>query len=643
MKIAKYFVLSLFGLLTAGMMSSCSDDPTDGDAPRLFRPVASLETNNNSVIATWDNIAGATQYTLNLFKVTGTDEAGNNTYALYKTATCEKSPFTFDDLEWDEKYKVQISASGAKSSEVYETSDVTISYPTTLKSVKTIESAARVTWDNGEKEETTPETPEEDKSCSGTCQCEGCGKGDQCTCVDCHCPNCKATEEEEVPAEEETPANTVTVIKAIVAVPVDGGERIVKIIDEKTFKAGYTDITGLNPQTQYYFIAYTTDVESEFNNSTYAGRLTASTNKAIDFDTKYGAGMWLDIRDYDEKMAKDTLKTEQFWEQVQDGMTIILRGDFDYKVNNSIKINRSVRFVTASTLGTNARFISSGGITMDTEANVDWVEFENVDFISDKVANDDNPIATNTDQGWGGRQVWNMNNTKSTLKKLSFKGCSITGYRAFIRAQQSTDNINEIVIDGCTINCIGDQGVFTTTNKAADWQKITLKNSTITNIVLLADLRATAGPLTFNVENCTFCYAPKETTANANTPMWRLNGNANTITLNVSNSLFGPTMATESSAGESIHTYTAGTAGSIFVNANTGTEEEPKPTPLISVSKSFKTDFIWWANDKGVTYPLDGLQELGMNETKLWSNPTKGEFRIKANLPESGLGAPMWY
>lgn len=646
MKSLKYFVISLFGLLLTGVMSSCDDDLKDGNAPRLFRPVASLETNNNSIITTWDNISGATSYTLKLFKVTGTDEAGNNIYELYKTVTCESSPYTFDDLEWDEKYKVAITCNGTdKSSGEYETSDASIPYPTTLKSVKTIESAARVTWDNGKKEETAVPAEEETVGCSsGGCSCEGCGKGDACTCENCQCPNCKSSEEDDDDASSEEETTPITVIKAIVAVPVNGGERIVKIINSSTFEQGYTDIMGLDAQTQYYFIAYTTDDESEFNNSTYAGRLSGTTGKAIDFDEKYGAGMWVDIRNYDEKEAKDTLKSETFWNEVvtKDGMTIILRGDFDYKVNNSIAIDKSVRFVTASTLGSNARFVSSGGITLAKGVDVDWLEFENVDFISDKALNGDNDVKTNTDKGWGGRQVFNINNTGSTLKKLSFKGCTVTGYRAFVRAQQATDNINEIVVDGCTLNCIGDQGVFTTTNKAADWQKVTLKNSTVTNIIMLCDLRATAGALTFNIENCTFCYAPLETTANANTPLMRMNGNKNTISVNISNTLFGPSMASEASEGEMIHTYTAGVAGSIFLNGNTGAEETPLPTPQVSVSKSFKTNFGWWANDKGVTYPIDALQELGMDEKTLWNAPDKGEFRIMANLPESGLGAPMW-
>ena len=85
MKPLKYFVISLFGLLMTGFMSSCDDDLKDGDAPRLFRPVASLETNNNSIIASWDNIAGATSYTLELYKVTGTNDAGDNIYGMKNT------------------------------------------------------------------------------------------------------------------------------------------------------------------------------------------------------------------------------------------------------------------------------------------------------------------------------------------------------------------------------------------------------------------------------------------------------------------------------------------------------------------------------------------------------------------------------
>ena len=638
MKLKNYMAIMLLAATTTGLLSSCSDDDNLGDAPRLFRPVASLVTSNNTITASWDNIAGATQYNLTLYRVTGTDEAGENTYETVKTATCESSPYTFDDLAWDEKYKVDIACAGANvSSKTYTTNDVNVSYPTTLKSVKTIDNAARVTWDNGKKEEASPEPSEDETACTGGCTCEGCGQGENCTCTNCQCPNCKPTEEETTPAEpEEGTTPEVTVIKAIVAIPVDGGgERVVKTINSATFEQGQTDIIGLSPQTKYYFVAYTTNDENEFNNSTYAGRLSGTTSTPKDFDTEYGAGMWLDIRGYDEKQAKDTLKTDEFWAQVSDGMTIILRGDFDYKVNNSHPIDKSVRFVTASTLGSNARFVSSGGLTLAKNVTVDFLEFVNVDFISDKaLPGGGNEIATNTDKGFGGRQVFNINGTGSTLKKLSFKGSKIEGYRAVVRAQAATDGIQEIVVDKCIINGIGDQGVFTTNNKAADFQKVTLKNSTITNIVMLCDFRGSKGNLDLNIQNCTFCYAPIETTANANTPLMRINGNSNTVTINVENTLFGPSMYT-GGGGSAITTYKAGEKGSIFLN--------PSETTLASVAKSFKTNFGWTEVGANLTtYPLDGLQELNFDENALWSAPSKGEFKVIGNIGEDGIGDPRW-
>ena len=577
MKLKNILAIMLLAATTTGFLSSCSDKATDSQAPRLFRPVASLVTSNNSVTASWDNISGATQYNLTLYRVTGQDEAGENIYEAVSTGSCESSPYTFEDLAWDEKYRVEISCSGNNiESKTYTTSDVNVAYPTSLKSSpKTIDNAARITWDLN---------------------------GDQ--------------------------------IKTIVATPEDGeGDPVIVTLSDAQYEAGQIDIMGLEAGTKYIFTAYSD--KEELSNSTYVGKVTATTSKPIDFDEAYGAGKWLDIREYDENMAKDTLKTPEFWEQVSDGMTIILRGDFDYKVNNSQPFDKSVRFVTASTLGNNARFVSSGGLTLAKGVNIDFIEFVNVDFISDKaMPKGGNEIATNTDKGFGSRQVFNINGTNSTLKKISFKGCKIEGYRAMVRAQAATDGIQEIEVDNCIINGIGDQGVFTTNNKAADFQKITLKNSTITNIVMLCDLRNSKGNIEFNIENCTFCYAPIETTANANTPMFRINGNKNTVKLNVQNTLFGPSMYT-GGGGASITTYKAGEKGSIFLN---GSE-----TTLASVSKSFKTNFTWTEIGANLTtYPLDGLQELSVDETGLWSAPASGEFKLITSVGEDGIGDPRW-
>lgn len=574
MKINKYFTIALLAATTLGAMSSCSDDDNLGEAPRLFRPVASLETNSNTIKVTWDNINGATEYQLKLYRVASIDANGDNVYEQVTTATCASSPYTFTDLAWDEKYHVAISCkNAAKGSGEYTTNDVNINYISCLTTSKAIDNASRISWNtDGE------------------------------------------------------------VIKAIIAKPAGEGESITVLVSDAEFQAGYKDVYGLTPETSYTFYTYK-DAET-FNNSTYAGKLTATTKASTNFDEKYGVGLWLDIRDWDMTGHADTLQKAEFWALVSEGMTVILRGEEQYKVNNNIKFDRSVTFVTGPTLGGNATFLSSGGMTCATNANVQKVKFEDIDFISDKaIEGGGYEIATNTDKGFGGRQVFNENNTSSTLGELIFKNCTITGYRAVVRAQSSTDNIGKIEFNGCIINGVGDQGVVTCADKGPDWNTINVLNSTITNVVMFCDMRATVTPPILNFDNCTFCYAPIETSANANTPLFRFNSNAAIV--NINNTLFGPALATENGAGSTLQTYKPGnTIGSVFLNG---------ASALVSVSKSFKTNFKWAEiGANATTYPIDGLNELSMDETQLWQAPSDGDFKVIGNIGEEGIGDPRW-
>nr|WP_303777494.1 right-handed parallel beta-helix repeat-containing protein [Bacteroides intestinalis] len=574
MKIKIYITMILLAFMASSTFISCNDDDFENDAPRLFRPVASLEVQNNNIVTTWKNIKGATEYQLQLYRVTSIDDAGNNVYELYTEASCQGSPYTFEGLNWDEKYMVKIKCKGSNiESELYTTTDINVTYISKIKSLKLIDNAARLTWEKG--------------------------------------------------------GSTIRLVKAVPAT--EGLETITKEVSEAEYANGSVDITGLTSEVSYTIYAYSS-VEEQ-NNATYAGKMTGKTTAPIDFDALFGAGNWIDIRSYDDVKAVDTLKTKDFWLQITNGMTIILRGDFDYKVNNTIQFDRSVTFRTAATLGGNARFVSSGGLQCSKNVTVDKIMFENVDFYSDyALPGGGKEVATTDDKGFGGRQVFNENGTNSTIKELIFKGCHIEGYRAVVRAQGDNDNITNLTFDGCTINGVGDQGIVTTSNKKADWKNVTFKDCTITNIVMMGDLRASASELTVNVENCTFCYAPMETTANANTPLFRCDKNA--VVININKTLFGPSMATEGSAGSKIKTYTAGTAGSLFLNASAA---------LVSTSQSFKTNFKWTElGEAKTTYPIDGLIELSFDEKALWQGPEKGDYKIIGNIGESGIGASKW-
>lgn len=573
MEIKKYLFSAITASLCLTALVSCSDDKTDGDAPRLFRPVATLEVSGNNVITTWENIKEATNYELTLYRVTGTDEADNNIYEPVQTVTTNSSPYTWENLNWDEKYKVVIKCTNAsKSSLNYETNDVNVNYLSSLTAIKFIDNAVRLSW--------------------------------------------------------KTDGDVIRSIKAVPTTDADA-PTVSAQVNSSTFANGYVDLYGLRPETAYNVYAYK-DSETQ-DNSTYAGRMAGTTKAVSNFDEKYGAGNWVDIREWDDKESKDTLKSAEFWAAIPEGAAIILKGEQEYKVNNSIKFNGSYTFVTGPTLGGNARFISSGGLTCATGASIQKLQFEDIDFISDKAMPEGgNEIATNTEKGFGGRQVFNNNGTNSTVEELVFKNCTMTGYRAIVRVQNANDAINKVSFKGCTINGVGDQGVVTTNNKAADWRSVTFDDCTITNIVMLCDLRATAGEMTFTVKNCTFCYAPIETTANKNTPLFRFGSNG--VTLNIQNTFFGPSMASTGSTGDDVQTYHAGTAGSILL------DNQAAP---VSASHSFKTQYDWTLIGEA-TYPIDGLTELNMTETDLWKAPAEGDFTIIGNVGESGIGPSKW-
>lgn len=150
MKIKKYITMILLAFMASSTFISCNDDDFENDAPRLFRPVASLEVQNNNIVTTWKNIKGATEYQLQLYRVTSTDDAGNNVYELYTEASCQGSPYTFEGLNWDEKYMVKIKCKGSNiESELYTTTDINVTYISKIKSLKLIDNAARLTWEKG--------------------------------------------------------------------------------------------------------------------------------------------------------------------------------------------------------------------------------------------------------------------------------------------------------------------------------------------------------------------------------------------------------------------------------------------------------------------------------------------------------------
>lgn len=395
-------------------------------------------------------------------------------------------------------------------------------------------------------------------------------------------------------------------------------------VSEAENAAGEKIIGGLEPKTTYRVEAWKDDA--------YQGKKRITTAAADNFD-----GVVFDLRAMPEDEAKTYITTDQIAADVaanpDEDIVYVLSGGTTYKISGGTTIpatNKTVRFVTGLTLAGNAKFVSSGGFSIAKNAEINGLVFEKIDFISDKFA-DAAAIAANSDKGFGGRQLFNINGVKSTLNSITFKGCTIQGYRAVVRSQADGDNITNVTIEDCVINGIGDQSVLTTNNKKGNWKKVVLKNSTFTNIVYLCDFRTATVknnlPMEINIENCTFCYAPMEASSNS-TPLFRV---ADNTTIKIKNTLFGPAM-------KSVAPFTASEKGSVFVTGD----------PTVSVEQSYKTDFEWTSigeGDAAKIYPLEGLTNLGLSEKALWSAPTTGNFSIigkVSGVDFTNLGDSRW-
>lgn len=565
--------LLLFAAVTTGMgtFTSCSSDKDLPKADALFRPI--INTNDNLEL-------GLTESFVPYMIVKWDNYTDANQYTVKvvpvdasvaaKEVTTSELTCRFDGLEYDKEYFVYISSANTNtglSSKEFSITATTPDYPTQLKTPTVTDII-----------DTQVRIKWGDTSYSSL----------------------KIYKD----------SNDSLVTDTIVSDDINAAKEII--------------LKGLKQKTTYRVEAYV--------DNSYQGKKRFTTVASENYN-----GVVFDLREMDEATAKSYISTAQIATDVEANsgkdIVYVLSGGTTYKIAGGTAIpatENSVKFVTGLTLSGNAKFVSGGGFAIAKGANVKSIEFEKIDFISDKFADAD-AIAKSSDKSFGGRQVFNINGVKSTLSNISFKNCSMQGYRAVVRSQADGDNITNVTLEDCLINGIGDQAVLTTTNKKGGWEKVVIKNCTFTNIVMLCDFRSATVknnlPMDMTIENCTFCYAPMEA-ANANTPLFRVGDNT---TITVKNTLFGPAMA-------SVKPFTASTTGSVFVTGN----------PTVSVEQSYKTDFAWTSIGEGeaaTIYPLEGLAELGLSESALWSAPASGNYSIigkVSGVDFSKLGDSRW-
>jgi len=207
-----------------------------------------------------------------------------------------------------------------------------------------------------------------------------------------------------------------------------------------------------------------------------------------------------------------------------------------------------------------------------------------------------------------------------TMTKIEFKNCVIRDFlRSVVRSQATTQVINEVIFDNCIIKNIGIQDAqnYALINGAGEIKKITIKNSTLTNMVKgFIDLK-NVGADEINILDCTFNNNIVDTRSFINL---QSSITKTALALNVTNTIFGSSKQT----------------------ANGVTGINNLATTLVitqTVTNSFKTsDWILVSGD------FNNLTAYSGASTALFTDPATGVFTfLDAGFAgKTTAGDPRW-
>ncbi|AEE52222.1 DUF4957 domain-containing protein [Haliscomenobacter hydrossis] len=257
-----------------------------------------------------------------------------------------------------------------------------------------------------------------------------------------------------------------------------------------------------------------------------------------------------------------------------------------------------------------AQIFSTGDWRIATGVTIDHVVFDDIDIIGSDP---------------GAVYVFNINNsgTPTIITNLVFKNCTITSLRGIARLR-SDSYIKNFTITNSIVYNIGSYGVFTTdtdgaTKAAVD--HIKLLNSTFYQLSFIATSRTNSQ--SFLIDGCTFS---EFTEAGQRTFRYRGGTDRNNIIggLTISNSVWG-TGWDKAASGSKTVTFKEG-----LVSTN------------VSVLNTWATsDFAAAAGSELPGFPA--LTYSG-TATKLWTDPTKGNFSIAdaGFAGKTSSGDPRW-
>ncbi len=563
MKLFKYLAC---GLLVAGSLSvftACDDDDTI-EAPRLFSPVVNMSTNANSIECKWQGIEGAVAYELTLQReLTATDDAGNKLTEDVRKVTIEVdptgvtyfSPYVFDNLDWDERYRVLIQAIGTdKTSNVYTGEFVSVSYPTKVKSVTdVVDTGVKLEWNA------------DDSGSTDLAYINVFVRNSDGTVTPYTHDGVAAVVSREDDAEETTYFYTLT--------------------DEDKAN-GYVELYGLEGGINYRVIVYA-------ENGDYRGRRDFTTLQAEQYPDE---SLVYDLRGYGDEAA-DTIISTDFFNTLPENAVVVLKGGLKYVAKGTPDISKSMTIKTGMSLSGKAT-ISMGG--MSTSGDIANLTFENVKL----TCLDTDDLSSN----FGGRYLFNHSNL-STVGTLTLENVDVKYMRGFIRTRKAGQRYDNIVINNCNMDSIGGYKVIHLDNEDTSIGNITITNSTFSNTqgIVRSDNHDNTSIDNIVVDNCTFAYC----SSNAGFFLMKRDGCSPNLKFSMSNCIVGKNYKGSTGVGAAFNDGVVAAYNNVYVTSDfTWTKnadgEDTNPFGTYEAMSQSADDV--WVDPEGLDFTLKNAQ-----------------------------------
>jgi len=362
--------------------------------------------------------------------------------------------------------------------------------------------------------------------------------------------------------------------------------------------AGTKIIGGLQPQTSYIVKIYQGDA--------YMGKKTFTTASSQVF-----TGDVVDLRNFTDDLSKNMI-TQTFVDSISTahpaGLNLVLSGGTTYNIG-TILVPVNINFITGLSFKGKAIMAIDGNFATPPAKTVGTLRFEKIFFT-------EGPTKLKTAANFGGTYLFNFNQTGAILDKMILENCDVKYKRGAIR-MQTTATINQISINNCLFDSIGDYGVVNNANDASYIKDIIIKNSTVAHAAKLFTCGKKLGINSITIENFTSCYSP---TSTAN---YFLDYSGNNVPggISVKNSLFGAASGATSNGMRSSCTN-------------------------ISITNCFRaSDLVWTLNADGITQtaPITDFVDFGKTTALIFADPTKSNFKVTDAKLVNKIGDPRWW